>query len=73
MIKRTYFYSATQRTKSGAYAWWQGTLTVTSWLPLPAENLVKLAKEAAIEGLDGVRGPEDWHDASPRLVALNKL
>ncbi|QFT84937.1 hypothetical protein FIU88_08110 [Halomonas sp. THAF12] len=73
MIKRTYFYSATRRNKSGEYAWWKGTFSTCSWLPKPASSLIEMAEREAKDGIERVALDQIWHDRTPRLVALNRL
>ena len=73
MIKRTYFYSATRRNKSGGYAWWQGTFSVRSWFPASASDLADIAKARARQRMDEISAGQTWFDRAPRLVALNRL
>lgn len=73
MIKRTYFYSATRRDKEGGYAWWHGYMEFTSWLPVPAGELLDIAQREAKEGIEIVSGQKIWHDRNVRIVALNRI
>lgn len=73
MLKRTYFYSATRRNKSGDFAWWKGTFSTRSWLPASASDLLEFAEREAQCGIDMISEGQIWHDRKPRLVALNRL
>lgn len=71
MIKRHYFYSASQpRAESRGENWYCGTFSTKSWLPAPREFLLDKARQFAKEAMDQRQTKNPYQ---VRLVAFNRI